>query len=418
MPALEVTTADLVLLGYALASGLLIGLQRGWIARADVDGSRVAGIRTFGLLGLGGGVAGLLPAVTGATLLAGVALLLALGYWRQSRSEDRRSATNAIAALLTLCTGMLATIGRPAEAIAIAAVVTLLLSMRDPLHRWLTGITEAEIRAAARFGLIALVILPLAPNQPMGPLDAWNPHKLWLVVVLVSGLSFAGYVASRRAEPGHSILITALCGALVSSTAVTAACARRLADDDRQAPALQTAVLLASAVMYARILVLTFLLAPETSFHLALIVVPALLALVVPMALGLREASGEHDEVGIKVGNPLDLGIALGLAALVAVMMLASKWALGQFGHLGLATVLILTGFADVDAAVMTLAAAEPGSITPRMAGIVLAGPVIVNTLLKAGLAAGLARNSHGWRVAAWLGTSAALSAVMVALLL
>lgn len=417
MPTLELTAAALLTLGYALASGLLIGLQRGWTARGEVDGGRVAGIRTFGLLGLTGGIAGLLPALVGAMLLGGVALLLAIGYWRQSRLPGGLSATNAIAALLTLCIGMLATAGRPTEAIAIAAVATLILSLRDPLHRWLRGVTPAEMRATARFALLALVILPLAPDQPMGPLGAWNPHKLWLVVVLVSGLSFAGYVASRRAQPGQSVLITAVCGAIVSSTAVTATCARRLAADDGQAPALRTAILLAGAVMYGRVLVLTTLMAPDAAFHLALIVGPALLLLAVPTMFGLREAATAHGDVEFKVGNPLELGVAFGLAALVAVMMLVSQWALDAFGHLGLAVVLILTGFADVDAAVMTLAAAEPGAITARLAGMVLAGPVIVNTLLKAGLSAGLAGNRDGRRAAAWLGASAAASGLALVLL-
>jgi len=417
MPTLALIPAEMLNLAYALAAGLLIGLQRGWMAREEVDGGRIAGFRTFGLLGLTGGVAGLLPALVGGALAGGIALLLAIGYWRQSQRAIGMSATNAVVALLTLGLGMIATLGRPTEAIGIAAIVTMLLAMRDPLHRWLRGVSPAEMRAAARFALIALVILPLAPDQPMGPLGAWNPHKLWLVVVLVSGLSFAGYVASRRAQPGQSVLITALCGAIVSSTAVPAACARRLAAEDGQAAALRTAIILASVVMYARVLVLTALMAPEAAFHLALIVLPALVVLAIPSIVGLREAATAHGDVEIKLGNPLELGIAFGLAALVAVMMLISQWALDAFGHLGLAAVLILTGFADVDAAVMTLAAAEPGAIAARVAGMVLAGPVIINTLLKAGLSAVLAGNREGGRAAAWLGASAAASGLALLLL-
>lgn len=407
----------MIALGYALASGLLIGLQRGWTAREEAAGSRVAGFRTFGLLGLSGGVAGMLPGWSATVLLIGISLLLVVGYWRFSRAANKMSATNAIAALLTMGLGALATSGHATEAIAIAAIVTLLLSMREPLHTWLRGISEAEMRSAARFALLALVILPLAPDQAMGPFGAWNPHKLWLVVVLVSGLSFAGYVASRRTEAGHSVLITALCGSIVSSTAVTAACARRLKTGEGQAPALRTGILLAGVVMYARVLILTLLLAPFAAAYLSAIVLPALAVLAVPTALGLREAFGTRGESGIKVGNPLELGVAFGLAALVAVMMLASQWALERFGHLGLATVLLLTGFADVDAAVMTLAGTDPGSIDTRIAGMVLAGPVIINTLFKAGVAAFLGGNLQAGRAAAWLVASAAASGVVLMLL-
>jgi uncharacterized membrane protein (DUF4010 family) len=391
---------SLTMLSYALALGLLIGLERGWTARGEAAGTRVAGFRTFGVLGLTGGVAGMLAPPFGATalLLAGGALLV--GYLRQSKRVGGLSATNALAGLLTLVLGMLATSGRSTEALAAAAAATLLLSMRETLHGLLRGMSEAEIRSAARFGLITFVILPLAPDRQMGPLNAWNPHKLWLVVVLVSGLSFAGYVAARRIDPMRSALVTAVCGAIVSSTAVTVAFARRLRTGDEPAGPLTGGIALASVVMFLRVLLLTALLAPFAFPSLALIIMPALVVATVLAAILMRRPGSVRPTDDVKLGNPLDLGAALGLAFLVALMTLASQSAFEHFGNMGIAGVLALTGLADVDAAILALAGLPDGTLDGRMAGLVLAGPVLLNTLLKAVLAVAFAPGRAGLRAA------------------
>jgi uncharacterized membrane protein (DUF4010 family) len=403
MPPLLLST--LVGLGQALAAGLLIGLQRGWTARTAPTGTRVAGWRTHGLLGLAGGVAGLLPVTLAIAMAVATAALLAIGYWRRSADANGRSATGAIVAQLTFGLGYLATTGHATEAVAAAAVITALLSAREPLHGLLKGMTGAEMRAAARFAIIALVILPLLPDRPMGPLDAWNPHKLWLVVVLVSGLSFAAYVASRRSNPHQGTLLTALLGSLVSSTAVTTACARRMATEPDARDALSSAILLAGAVMYARVIALTALLVTPVAPWIAAILASALALLLLPILRTARFGASGSAPIESNAGNPLDLHVALGLAALVAVMMLASKWALMEFGNLGFSTVLLLTGLADVDAAIMTLSGVPAATIAPTLAAAILSGPVIANTLLKAGITLALA-GSEGRSAAVWLAAS------------
>lgn len=409
--------STLIGLGQALAAGLLIGLQRGWTARAAPTGTRVAGWRTHGLLGLAGGIAGLLPIALAIAMAVATAALLAIGYWRRSADASGLSATGAIVAQLTFMLGYLATTGHATDAVAAAAVITALLSAREPLHGLLKGMTGAEMRAAARFAIIALVILPLLPDRPMGPLDAWNPHKLWLVVVLVSGLSFAGYVASRRSDPRQGIFVTALLGALVSSTAVTTACARRMATESESRSALSAAILIAGSVMYARVVILTALLVTPVAAWMAAVLAGAAMLLLLPTLWTMRASPTPVRAVETRAGNPLDLHIALGLAALVAFMILASKWALATFGNLGFATVLLLTGLADVDAAIMTLSGVPRGTITPPLAASILAGPVIANTLLKAGITFSLAGRS-GRSTAAWLagsGLAAAVAATSIA---
>lgn len=393
-------TAQLQPLAFALAIGLMVGLQRGWQSREAPAGSRVAGFRTFGLLGLGGGVAALLPPLFGAILLAAAAATLVVGYARALEPDDQ-SATSTVAGLLTLALGAYAALGHHVEALAATAILVLLLAMRRQLHRFLAGLTAAEIEAATHFAIVALVILPLMPDRSMGPLDAWNPRQLWLVIVLVLGLSFAGYVAARRIGPARGLIATAAAGALVSSTAVTASYARRLRISSAADGPLIAGIAVASAIMYARVLLLTAILAPFALVPLALAMVPAGLVSGTLAWLAVRRTPAVASEQELKLGNPLEFGPALALAAFVALLAVASRWTQQQFGDAGIGALLLLTGFADVDAAVITLAGLPEGTLSPARAGLLLGLPVVANMVLKAGLALVIAGGRAGWR-AAW----------------
>ena len=421
MPPMDIPFTLLRPLGFALAIGLLIGLERGWIAREETRGSRVAGFRTFGVLGLIGGVAGLVPVAFGAITLAAAAGIVLTGYLRETTGGHTVSATNMLVALLTVMLGLLASSGYSVEALAVAATLTLLLSMRSTLHRLLRGMSETELRSVVRFAIIAFVILPLLPDRNMGPLAAWNPRQLWLVVVLVFGLSFAGYVAARRLGPARGLLVTAFCGAIVSSTAVTVAYARRLRAEPGHAGPLIGGIAIASLIMFVRVQLLTGLLAPYALIYLAFIMTPAL-AVAASLAVLAVRRSGEGGrsqqiEEAVTLGNPLELVPALGLALLVAALAVASRWALQQFGDAGIAVLLGLTGLADVDAAVITLAGLPKGSLDARTAALVLSCPILLNTLFKAALAAGFAPGRLGLRAALPLLASVAASGALVVIL-
>ncbi len=412
-PSDGTTLAALLPLGYALAIGLLVGLERGWDGRDQPDGARVAGIRTFGLLGLAGGVGARLPPWLGGIVVATAALLLLAGYLRQSRAPTGRSATSAVAGLLVLGLGVLAARGRPTIAVAVAAATMFLLSSRQPLHGMLKGITRAELRAAARFALLALVLLPLAPDRALGPYDALNPRYLLLVVVLVSGLSFIAYLLARRTRGRGGTLIAAMCGAVVSSTAVTGAFARRLRDGQDGDGGLEIGIVLASAVSVGRVLLLVALLAPGWFLAIATPLGPALLVLLAAAAWAWRRPRGEARHYRAGLGNPLELGGALTLAGLTAVAIVASRWGIARFGHLGAAPVLTLIGLVDVDAAVLAFSA-MPQADQGALAGAALALPVAGNLVLKSALAAGLARNAAGMSAAAPI----ALAAITIIALL
>ncbi len=390
----------------SLALGMLAGVQRGWTQRKEAAGSRFAGIRTFALLGLGGGVAGALQAHTpaiAAIVLAAIAALVLIGYLRSSQSGTAISGTASLAGLLTLASGFLASSGQPMFATAVAVVMVMVLAMRPQLHRFVGRMSEAEVIAAARFALIAMVILPLLPDAAFGPLDAWNPRQLWLVVVLVSGFSFAGYIATRLLGPSRGIMATAAAGSVVSSTAVTVSLATRLRDDAGQAAILAAGIAAASAVMFVRIMVLTRLLAPFALLTLARIAVPAML---VSAGAGLwagtrARGSPRSAEQDMKVRNPFDFWPALLLMALVMVLTLAARWTLDHFGHGGMALVLALSGMVDTDSAIITMGNLPAGTLAPRIAGLVLVPPILLNTLIKAAAVLSIAGWRKGWR-AAW----------------
>mgnify|MGYP000102463658 CR=1 FL=1 len=390
--------------GLAFALGLLIGVERGWSHRLEPDGSRVAGIRTFALLGLAGGVAGeatarISPLIGAAILIAAAAALL-IGYARAA-AKDELSATTTVVGIITLGLGALAAAGQWSLACVLAALTTLILAQRKRLHEWVEGLSELELQAIVRFALISLAILPLLPNREFGPMNAWNPREIWMVVVLVSGLSLIGYAASRKLGAEKGVLATAAVGAVVSSTAVTAAMAARIRKSDGETRVLVAGIALASTVMIARVLVIVAVLAPFALSSFALMAVPAGLVGAAYVAWALRLKSGAaSDGPAPSVRNPFDLGPALLLAGLVMVITLAGRWAMQAFGGAGLAVVLGISGMVDVDAAIIAMSRLPAGSLTPRIAGLILAAPILANTLVKAGLAFAIAKGSTGVRAA------------------
>ncbi|WP_225207758.1 MgtC/SapB family protein [Novosphingobium huizhouense] len=410
-----IENATLTALAAALLTGLIVGVERGWSQRLRPAGTRIAGVRTFGLLGLVGGLAGALPDALAAALVLGAAALLAIGY-RSEAESPIRSATTPVAGLLTLALGVAAVRIAPGVALGGAAVAFALLAARPALHRALVGLSAIEVEAAARFLLIALLALPLLPDRAFGPFDAWNPRRIWMVVVIVAGLSFAGYAAARRWGSRRGLLLVAATGAIVSSTAVTADYARRLRSEPEARSALVAGIALASIVMFLRVQVLALMLVPRALPSLAMALAPATLV-AAGFALAAWRQQGEAAGGEVRLGNPLDFRPALVLAVMVALFSLIARWALARYGDAGMGTVLALTGMMDVDAAVLTLAGLAPDAIGAERAGLLLAGPVLANTLVKAVMALVIAPGRDGWRAATPLLAALAASGAGLAVL-
>ena len=398
----------------ALACGLLIGIERGFDLRGLRAGTRVAGVRTFTLLGLVAGLAGLLgrigqPLVAGA-LIAGCVAMLAIGYANRPGLKRKPDATTPVAALATVGLGFFAGFGEPGFAIAGAAIVTLLLALKAELHGFVDKLDEDDVKALARFAVIAGAVLPFLPDAPYGPLGAWDPRRLWLVVVLVTGFSFIGYVANRIFGERHGTIATALIGGAYSSTAVTQSLAQRLGSK-AEGGAEPAGIALATAVMYLRVPVLMAVFATRALPAISILLLPAVL---VAWGAGLwlyRKAP--NSDAPAPPGNPIALLPALGFAAFVALAAVAAAWAQGRFGQSGIAVLLLIVGSMSVDTAIITLGGLPPDAISPLLAAIAIAGTIILNMAVKIGIALVYARRK-GVSPAIAMGASVAVLAVSI----
>jgi len=371
----------------ALACGLLIGIERGFDLRELKAGTRVAGIRTFALVGLVSGLAGLTghygQQLAAGALVSGAVAVLAIGYAHRPGLNRRPDATTPVAALATVGLGFIAGFGQPGFAIAGATVVTLLLALKAELHGLIDKLDQDDVKALARFAVIAGAVLPFLPTGHYGPLGAWNPQRLWLVVVLVTGFSFLGYVANRIFGERHGTIATALIGGAYSSTAVTQSLAQRLGSEGKGG-AEPAGIALATAVMYLRVILLIGVLSTRVLVPFTLIVLPALL---VAWGAGfwLYRKAPKCDAPS-PPGNPIALLPAFGFVAFVAAAAVAAAWAQGRFGEQGIAALLLAVGSTDVDTAIITLGGLPPTAISPLLAAMAIAGTIIANMSVKIGI--------------------------------
>ena len=409
-------------LAAALAVGALVGLERGWRERERAEGSRVAGLRTFSLFGLLGGVLGVLSDTLGPWLLAtgfaGLSILAAVSYRENVRIHGSLSVTTAVAALLTYSLGALAGVGQAAIAVGAAVVVAMLLDLKPALHRWLRLVEHRELSAALQLLVLSVVILPLLPDDGYGPYDALNPYRLWWAVVLIAGMSLCGHIAMRFTGPQRGIFWTGLLGGLASSTAATLTLARRARAEQGLTDAAAAGTLAACGMMFLRMTVIVFSLQPALGRPLG---VPMVTAGVVLLGLGAlqwkRHASGDAVP-GVDPMAPFDLSTALGFGAFLGVMAVltqASKEWLGNPGLYALATV---SGLADVDAIVVTVMQMQVAGSLAVAATVTAVGiAVAANMVAKASIAAVIGGASLGRRVAVGYGLSIAVGAAAAAIM-
>lgn len=408
--------ADALAAGTALACGLLIGIERGFDLRDLKPGTRVAGVRTFTLIGLVSGLAGLIgqfgQGVAAGALIAGIAAVLAIGFAHRPGLAERPDATTPMAAIATTALGFMAGFGQPGFAIAGATIVTLLLALKAELHGFLEKLDEDDVKALARYAVIAGAVLPFLPNGHYGPLGAWNPQRLWLVVVLVTGFSFLGYVANRIFGERHGTIATALIGGAYSSTAVTLALSQRLGKEDH--PGSEPAgIAFATAVMYLRMPVLIAILATRVLLPIGVLLLPAS---IVAWGAGfwlLRKAP--QSNAPTRPGNPIALLPALGFVVFVAIAAVAATWAQGRFGQNGIAVLLLIVGSMDVDVAIVTLGTLNPDAISPLLAAMAISGTAISNMAVKIGITLVYAR-ARGVSAAIAMTASVLVLAAMIGL--
>ena len=373
----------------ALAVGLVIGLERGWSERNAPEGSRVAGLRTFALIGLAGGIDALvgiqLSAVVAAMVAFALAGLLVAVRLAPPPSNDI-GATTEVAAIVTFALGLFAGLGHAVPAAACAVATALLLGLKPILHRWLRALAQREMFAALQLFLISAVVLPLLPDEAMGPYDAINPYRLWWMVVLIAAVSLAGYAAMRVLGARAGILVTGLCGGLISSTATTLALARRANTLGDLGGATTASILATCTTMVVRIAAISLAVWPPLALGLAAPLGAMGLIGAASTILYWRNGAQEREtSPAIAPGNPLDLPGAVAFGALLACIMVLAQASRSAFGPLGLYVLSGISGLVDVDAISLSVAEDAQRSLGVDIAAISLVIAACVNTAVKAG---------------------------------
>ena len=399
-------------LAVAILGGAAVGAERQRSGHASGPDARLGGLRTFTLLGALAGVAGLLITngltMSAAALLAGGAGLIVAGYVRASEKDV--DATTEVAALVVLGAGVLAGLGELRVAAGLTTLIVLVLVEKTTLHRAVKKIDDKTMMAAIRFAVMSLVILPLLPEGPIGPGGGIRPRELWMLVLLFSGLSFAGYLAQRLAGAAGYPLIGML-GGLVSSTSVTLTFARLSARHASQSAALATGAVAASAVLFMRVAVVVAILDAALLPALAWwIVAPCAAGFIAAIVLWRTASAGES--TAPELHNPLQIRSALEMAALFQVVLFGVHAVHDRLGETGLIPSAMVLGLTDVDALTMAMTKSAPEGTTLEAAARAIAAGIFANTTLKAVVAIAVGARPYGWRVA--LSLAAVASTIVV----
>lgn len=375
----------------ALAIGLVVGLERGWRERDMQPGSRTAGIRTYGLAGLFGGVSAAVAAALATPLLLGLFFLGFAGVFAWFKRAEAEvdgdfSVTGTVAGMLVFGLGALAVAGDSRLAGAGGVAVAAVLASRDYLHALMRRLTWVELRSfLLLLGMTALV-LPVLPDQAYGPYGGVNPRQVWALTIMVATLSYVGYVAIRMLGAAKGSLVTGLAGGLVSSTAITVAFARRSADGEP--PRLLAAgAAVAGAVSLARVLVILMAVQPALVRAVMPAAGAAILAFLLPAGLIAWRASVAAP-AETRLGNPFDLGPVFGFALLLAGIGLVAGFVTSQFGDAALYGLALVSGLVDVDAVSLSSA---------RLAGVRVPMETAATAVLLALFSNAAARAAYGF---------------------
>jgi uncharacterized membrane protein (DUF4010 family) len=382
---------DTALTGIVVAAlgGAAIGVER----QRSVDRAaapRLGGVRTFTLIGGVSGVAGWLTtlqsAAIAAILVAGAVLLVAISYTETSRRGF--DATTEAAGLVVIAAGFSAGLGWIALASGIIAISTLLLVEKSSLHALVGRIDDEELRAAARFGVMAIVILPLLPEGPYGPFGGIKPRELWLLVLFFTGLSFLGYFARRIFGVTRGYPLAGLLAGMVSSTNATFTFARMSRREAQLSQPLAVGAIAACTMLFPRVVAATFVL----DYHVAIAVLPYLVApfLLGLLSLALWWRTNPAPTPQATVSNPLQIGPALQMAATFQAVLFAVDFARHWFGDAGLMVSGAVLGITDVDALTISMTKSATAGVDPRIAAQAIAMGILVNCAMKTILAIAL----------------------------
>jgi uncharacterized membrane protein (DUF4010 family) len=388
---MPISLQDFSSLAIALALGLLIGIQRGWVARTRNPGERIAGVRTYTLVGLLGGMAAILSRDFGpwiiAAFLVSLTFVVTAAYWRSQDRVQDLSITSLIGTLLTFSFGVMAGQGRWTLAASCAIVTATILDNKKEIHGLLAKLNDNELDAALKLLLISVVMLSVLPNQGLGPWQALNPYEIWWMVVLIASISFIGYFAVRIGGTSKGLMFTSLFAGLSSSTALTLHYARLCRDNPAMSALLAGGILTACGTMFPRLLLVCSVINPELGKAL----MPSILTMMgltfVP-ALYFWLTFREPLESSLKLRqNPLELSSAMGFAVILMVIILLSHVLHDWLGSAGLFILAAVSGITDVDAVSLALSRQSGTVISLQDAAIAITIAAAVNSIVKGTMA-------------------------------
>lgn len=372
----------------ALAIGLIIGIERGWQDRDSQDGQRIAGVRTYGLIGLLGGVFGIFTTQFGPLMFGlgfvGLSLVIGVVFVAKQYQTGEWGITSLIAALLVFVLAALATTGLALVAVACAVVVVVLLSYKPQLHGLISHLQVEELRAGIKLLLISVVLLPLLPDQEFGPWQALNPYRIWMMVVVIATISFVGYFAIKIGGAHRGILFTGLFGGLASSTAVTLHLSRLGKTNQNLASVAASGILIACGTMFIRMLIIVAILAPSQLNTLWPVMVMMAAVTYLPLFFYQNRSQLNLSGPTSHLQNPLEIKTALTFGTILTAVMLLSVALRQSYGDAGLLTLAAVSGIADADAIMLSMIGMSDETLTPRLfvMGCVIAGAI--NTVVKA----------------------------------
>ncbi len=333
----------------SIGIGLLIGLER----ERQVD--LKAGLRTFALVGLLGCLSALLAQITdnGWILAAGmlaVAAMMIAAHVSDPLDTGDPGTTSVVALMVCYALGAAVWFGYASTAVMLAIATTVLLYFKAELHGISKSLTHVDLLSILQFGILALVILPILPDRSFGPYQALNPHNIWWMVVLISGVSLAGYAALRMTGAQHGAALIGLFGGFASSTATTMIFARHARANAGLARTAMVVILLANIVVMVRLGVLSFAVAPSLAGSLLGVLGGGIVLGIAATLWGWRQLEGGDALPMPNVTNPTEIRTALTFGALYALVLVLSAWLQDVAGNRGLYLLALASGLTDVDA--------------------------------------------------------------------
>lgn len=371
-------------LGLALAIGLLVGLERGWREREAPAGSRTAGIRTYGISGLLGGIFGALAREHGSPIafaagFLGFVFSFTWFKFREARHDDDFSVTGVVAALCVFALGGLAVTEEYRAAAAAGAGLACLLAGREVLHRLLERLTWVELRSALVLAVMTAVGLSILPDRPLDPWGGFNPWEIWLFTVISAGISYCGYIAVRLLGSTRGLLVTGLAGAVVSSTAVTASFGQKTKSGENAWPLAGVAALAAS-VSLIRVLAVILVLSPTILVLVAPATIVAAIAFIA-VGTGLIRLQKTRPDQGISTRNPFDIGPLAIFAVLFGLTRTLNAALLSWTGNSGFIILTALSAMFDADVAVLSALRTIGASVSSETIAVAILASLAVNAV-------------------------------------